>query len=616
MLYALGTTNEGIVMPGISPSAAHIAGALLLAAAAATASRADDALSIDADALHAAGCFGQAQCTLDGATITATGGPLAKKQDKGATGFGVNNGASGAEIDVGQNLRVDFDAGRSILAIKVLFLYNGPEFGDRAERVQVTVDGSAYTLSVSSDADDAGADWSGPGAVSKCGPTTAAGAGCFVITDPFPGAVSRLDFTAVAGGPPYSGPGSNDSDYSIGFIDAGAEVIVDLGNCTDPAGCPVAASGGQVAASLSLVDVTNPGGSTEATVIPVRIPDCRYIPQACLALLPPAGDTAANDDAARALLINLGVIKSLASGADRLKPAAQLLNATKLLPADVTARYDASGQPPGGLPPMHVGPRWRGQAGNGHWIDGLFFVTEAGVVFRDNFDGLIDVSALTGGELGCVTNPADLHAWDMITSVSERAKSVAGRFGDKLLNVGCVNPTKVKGDRLSLYSVNLEIAPDTWGPTVKSSTPKLTANNDAVFARLVQSLWADLGETKARYACRAADPAPAGSAAPIAPAQCELLATMWRQAKTKINACVNASFRPASATGTAACNAARDRVAAFEAALPASPAGPDPYNRLGELASRVDVFQHVWDERFLVSRVAGGFCREKGTCPP
>jgi hypothetical protein len=603
-------------MPRMSPSAAHIAGALLIAAAVATASRADDALSIDADALHAAGCFGQTQCTLEGATVKATGGPLAKKQDKGATGFGVNNGASGAEIDVGQSLRVDFDAGRSILAIKVLFLYNGPEFGDRAERVQVTVDGTAYALSVRSDADDAGADWTGPGTVSKCGATTSSGAGCFVITDPFPGAVSRLDFTAVTGGAPFGGPGSNDSDYSIGFIDAGAEVVVDLGNCADPAGCPVASSGGQVAASLSLVDVTNPGGSTEATVIQVRIPDCRYIPQACLAILPPAGDSAANDDSARALLINLGVIKSLAAGADRLKPAAQLLNATKLLPADVTSRYDSSGRPPGGLPPMYIGPRWRGQAGRDYWIDGLFFVTEAGVVFRDSFDGLIDVSALTGSELGCVANPADLHAWDMITSVSERAKSVAGRFGDKLLNVGCVNPTKVKSDRLSLYSVNLEIAPDTFGATIKSTTPKVTVNNDAVFARLVQSLWADLGETKARYACRAADPAPAGSAAPIGPAQCELLATKWRQAKTKINACVQASFKPASATGTAACSAARDRVAAFEAALPASPVGPDPYNRLGELTSRVEVFQHVWDERFLVSLVAGGFCREKGTCPP
>jgi hypothetical protein len=579
--------------------------------------RADDALSIDADTLNAAGCFGQSACSLDGAAITATGGPIAKKTDKGVTGFGVNNGASGAEIDLGQNLRVDFGATRSILAIKILFLYNGPEFGDRAERAQVSADGKAYTLSVRNDADDAAADWSGPGSVSKCGATTSSGAGCFIVTDPFPGAVSRLDFTAVAGGPPFGGPGSNQSDYSVGFIDAGAEVVVDLDNCADLAGCPIASTGGQVSASLNSVDVTNAGGSTDATVFRVRIPDCRYIPQTCVDLLPPADDFAANDDAARTLLIKLGVIKPLVStGTNRLKPAAELFNATKLLPPEVTANFDSSGAPPDGLPPMYVGPRWRGQAGNGYWIDGFFFVTEAGVVFRDTFEGLIDVADLTGHELGCFPDLGNLYAWDMITSVSERAKSIGGRYADKLLNVGCVNPHKVSGDRLSLYSINLEIAPDTWGPTIKSSTPKLTVNNDAVFARLVQSLWTDLGQTKARYACTTADPVPAGSAAPIPQALCDSLAAKWNQAKSKINACVNAAFKPASAAGTAACNQAKDQVAAFEAALPATPAGPDPYNRVGELHARVDVFQHVWDDRFLNSLKASGYCREKGACPP
>ncbi len=603
-------------MPMKSPGAALLAGAVLLAASAGFEARADGALTLDSDALNAGGCFGQTVCTIDGATITATGGPIAKKVDKGQTGFGVNNGASGAEIDVGQNLRVDFSEERSILAIKILFLYNGPEFSDRAEKVQVTADGVTYTLSVRNDADDAAADWSGPGSVSKCGATTSTGAGCFLVTDPFPGVVSRLDFTALHGGTPYSGPGSNDSDYSIGYIDSGADDVVDLGNCADPAGCPIASAGGNVSASLNSVDVTNPGGSTEATVIQLRIPDCRYIPRDCVALLPPASDSAATDDAARLILIKLGVIKPLTSGSARLKPAAELLNATKLLPTEVTSRFDSSGVPPNGLPPMYINPRWRGQSGNGYWIDALFFVTEAGVVFRDTFEGLIDVSELTGSELGCFTNLGDLYAWDMITSVSERAKSVPNRFADKLLNVGCINPTKVSGDRLSLYSVNLEIARDTWGPTITSSTPKYTANNDAVFARLVQQLWTDLGQTKARYACTTADPVPSGSAAPIPSAQCSTLATMWNKAKSKINSCVKLSFQPASTTRTTVCNAAKDLVAVFEAALPTSPVGPDPYNRVGELQSRVDVFQHVWDERFLNSLKPGGYCSERGTCPP
>jgi hypothetical protein len=372
-----------------------------------------------------------------------------------------------------------------------------------------------------------------------------------------------------------------------------------------------------VSASLNSLDITNPGGSTDATVIRVKIPDCRYIPQACLALLPPAGDSAANDDAARARLIALGVIKPLTSyGADKLKPAAQLLNATKLLPSEVTSHFDSSGKPPNGLPPMYIGPRWRGQAGNDYWIDGLFFVTEAGVVFRDTFEGLFDVSDLTGHELGCFTDIGNLRAWDMITSVSERAKSVGGSYADKLLNVGCINPTKVSGDRLSLYSINLEVAPDTYGPTIKSFFPKVTVNNDAVFARLVQSLWNDLGETKARYACAKGDPLPPNAAAPISKAACGILARQWLAAAVKIGLCVNSAFFPQSSHGNSVCASAKSAVAAFESALPASPAGPDPYNRLGELKARVDVFQHVWDERFINSLKPGGYCREKGTCPP
>jgi len=595
--------------------AAYFSGAVLLAASAAFEARANDGLSVDADTLQSAGCFGLSTCMLDDATLTTTGGALAKKSGNDEDAFGVAGGASGGEIDVGQNLRIDYDATRSILAIKIMFLYNGPEFGDRAETAQVTADGVAYTLSVRNDADDAAADWSGPGAVSKCGATTGAGAGCFVITDPFPGAVSRLDFTAIPGGPPFGGPGTNDSDYSIGFVDAGAEVVVDLQNCASATGCPIASEGGNVSTSLNSVNATNPGGSTDATIIRVRIPDCRYIPQVCLGLLPHSGGPASDDDAARALLIQMGVIKPLTGGANRLKPAAELLNVTRLLPPEVTSRFDSSGIPPDGLPVMTTGARWRGQAGNGYWIDGLFFVTEPGVVYRDTFEGLIDVSELTGHELGCFTDLGNLYAWDMITSVSERAKSVGSRYTDRLLNVGCINPTKVSGDRLSLYSVNLEIAPDTFGPTIKSKYPKYTPENDAVFARLVQALWKDLGETKAHYACRAADPGSDGIA-PITRSQCDSLAALWRRARSKIDACVNAAFKPASSAGAAACAAAKDRVAIFEAALPASPVGPDPYNRVGELHARVDVFQHVWDERFLNSLTAGGFCAEKGTCSP
>ncbi len=599
---------------------AVLAAAGVLGVCAAVDAGTEDGFSIDVGVLDANGCFGQAACALDGAAVSTTGGVLAKKAHNGAAGFGVSGGPSGGEIDIGETLRVDFDQSRSIIAIKFLFLFNGPEHGDRAEKARVTADGTAYTLSIRNDADDASADWSGPGKVTKCGASTSAGTGCFLVTDPFPGVVSSIAFTAVAGGQPYppsGGPGPNDSDYSIEFIDVVPQVVVNLEDCADASGCPVASVGGKVAASLSSVEAENPGGSTEAIVIPVRLPDCRYIPHACIDLLPPAGDSAANDDAARKLLIGLGVIKPLdLSKTYRLNPATQLLNVTPLLPAEVSALFDTSGKPPNGLPPLYVSSRWRGQSINDFWFDGLFFKTDAGVVFSETFEGLIDVSQLTGDELGCVANPNDLLAWDVITSVSELARSVGGRHADKAVNVGCENPTKVSGERLSLYTVNFEIVPDTYAPTVKSHKPTITVNNDAVFARLVQSLWNDIGETRARYACRQADPVPSGGAPPLSRHVCKKLATLWKTADARLEQCVKATFYPASANQTRICARARDYVDAFEAVLPESAAGPDVYNRLGELKARVDVFQHVWEERFVKSIKPGGFCREWGTCPP
>ena len=394
------------------------------------------------------------------------------------------------------------------------------------------------------------------------------------------------------------------------------------GSCTcltAPArrGCPVWSVDGTVAFSLNSVQVQNPGGSLDAFVVPVSLPDCRYIPQVCLDMLPPAGDSAASDDAARSILIGLGVIKPLdPNGPNRLNPAAQQLNVKPLLPAEVTSLFDTSGTPPNGLPNLYVGARWRAQSLNSYWFDGFFFRTDTGVVFSDVFEGLIDVSVLTGHELGCFPDTNNLLAWDVITTVSELAKSEVAGHVDAMINVGCINPTKVAGTRLSLYSVNLELAQNTWGPTILSKTPVLTVDNDAVFARLVQSLWKDLGNIRANFACKQADPVAAGGLPPLSAAACSQLATLWSAAMGKIDSCVVATFSPVSATGTKQCQRAQTAVADFEAALPAAAAGPDPYNRLGELKGRTNVFQHVWDERFLLSIKTAGFCRERGTCPP
>ncbi len=212
-------------------------------------------------------------------------------------------------------------------------------------------------------------------------------------------------------------------------------------------------------------------------MIPVQLPDCRYVPQACLDLLPPAGDTAANDDdrprapdrprrhqAARSVRRRQAEPGGAAAerhaapaGRGHLavrrerhaarRPAARSISA----PAGAASRSMTTGSTPSSSRP------------------------ESGVVFSDMFDGLIDVSVLTGSELGCVAVPGNLLAWDVITTVSELAKSVGGRYighaGQRRLPE---SRRRSRASRLSLFSINLEIVPDTYGPTIKSSKAKVT----------------------------------------------------------------------------------------------------------------------------------------------
>ena len=146
----------------------------------------------------------------------------------------------------------------------------------------------------------------------------------------------------------------------------------------------------------------------------------------------------------------------------------------------------------------------------------------------------------------------------MISTASELAKSVGGRYIDSIINVGCINPTKVAGTRLSLYSIDLEMAKDTYGPTITSKKPKLTLNNDAVFARLVESQWKDLGEIRANYACKQADPNPTGGQAPLSAAVCNTLAALWSDADKKINDCIVKTFKPITGLALGICELARD----------------------------------------------------------
>ena len=76
-------------------------------------------------------------------------------------------------------------------------------------------------------------------------------------------------------------------------------------------------------------------------------------------------------------------------------------------------------------------------------------------------------------------------------SISDFFRVVQNDYRDTIVNDGC-GGTRGQPPALSLFPINLQFAPDTYGPQSTSNTQSVTLNNDAVFARLVESLYDDL----------------------------------------------------------------------------------------------------------------------------
>lgn len=638
-------------------------------------------------------CNGLGVCSIGGTTLTATGGTFSTKwASTGAMGLGVNGGGPTAgEVDVNERVDVVFPVvpgARKVSAIEILFLFNGPEYGDPAEKLRITVDGTtSYTLAMRSSADDDTADWSGPGSVSKCGRAVNAGTGCFLITNPFPAAVSSLRFDADD-----VTSASNDSDFSIGRIETvyygvrsswttgktflsnrdfnkvlalrtatptapfpltvaastkapaflpmvlstGATspdgitvapgVTVDLTeDCPTPidgsgnGGCVLATNAnGAPAAKFGGVQLAANSTASGVTVYKITgLLDCRFLLQDCYALLNPDEEDPVTDAAARLDLIDAGWIVPVTSDLIlRLAPAAQLLNVTPQFPEDVTSNFDNSGVPPAGLGPIYISRYYNAPAERGRKFDALFLRKEEGVFFTGTFNGEVDVLGLTGFELGC-DPPVPANApiseglkWDNVTTASETYPSVNGLYIDTLINVGCRNPTKVSGGKTSLFSVSLAPAHDTFGPTIKSSTPSVTVDNDGVFARLTQGLHMELYDVLNRYTCETTNSPPTRTK-PLTKAVCDNLNKLWAASKQKLDKCVTAAFQPKASASNENCKSFRVQFDSYRQALPSTPSGPDLANRLGEQFWRWDVIKHAFETRFLPSIPPNGYCRER-----
>lgn len=380
---------------------------------------------------------------------------------------------------------------------------------------------------------------------------------------------------------------------------------IDLNDCTGLCTL-IAGDDGAAAATLANVTLLNPDGPSGLTLFQIKnIPDCRYVPAACVALLGTADLS--------------GVVISL-DPSDPANPAAQQLNITPLLPTEITDLFEDilfDGVP--GLPDLIMSRFTRGQKANGFTFEAFFGRTEEGVVFRSTFDGEFDVFALANAELGCQsTFPAetpveDILLWDTVTTVSERYKGTNDQRVDTLINVDCGSSKTLSG-RWSLKPYNTEITPCTWtdDPLVWDSDGSCPLGgpetiDDAVFAKLLLSLYDDFGEALDQLACNNVDVAgPADP--PLSPSVCSTAQSQWANGLQKLERCWDATQQPKESSGNQNCQSFVSQFGGLRSTiLAATPFGPDPANRVGELVARIAVLDHVYEDRFVPSIPADGF---------
>lgn len=383
-----------------------------------------------------------------------------------------------------------------------------------------------------------------------------------------------------------------------------AGISIDLEDCAGS--CPlVLGADGTPAASLSNVRLASQ--QSGLTLFQIRnVPDCRYVPQICEEQL---GSTD---------LIKDGVIVNLAGNANG-DPEGQLLNLTPLLPLGIRELFEGGGGAQAALPPMYMSRLYRGQKDNGFVLDAFFGVTAEDVAFEGVFNGEFDVAALTGSELGCElglpagTPVQDVLRWDTVTTVSERYVGIGGRHVDTLINTDC-GSSRTLQKRWSIVAYNTEVVPctfngdphDVWASDGSCPAGGIEEPDDAVFAKLLLSLYDELGATLDQLACADVD---GGGSAPLSPSSCATLDGSWANGKDKLNKCWNATRQPKQSAGDQTCQAFLSQLTGFSNTLAGVPAhGSDPANRKGELRARVEVLFHLYHERFVPSLSSDGFC--------
>jgi hypothetical protein len=348
------------------------------------------------------------------------------------------------------------------------------------------------------------------------------------------------------------------------------------------------------AASLKGVKIDNgtPSGLTVFQIL--HIPECRFIryvdqPAQCKnnAVLKPNGQA-------------ISYPADFGPDGFPLNPETLFLDVAKLMPSDLTEIIT--------LPRMLISPRYRALSDT---FDALFGVTEEGTRFRETFLANFDLGDLIPGrKLGCggdtTIDQTNGPLWDVLLTISERYTTFGGLPGggrqhtEMLVNKDeCDdNDPPGAGTRWSLYPYGLKLAAER---VPNRTNPQVTDVRypDSIFARLVLSLFSDLGATIDDYLCFDRD---GGTGAPLS--SCTTVHDAWANTFDKLTKCVESSTEPLNSTEIRTCNAFETQYAPFATmvnGLVPAPGATDPANRIGETKARLEVFRYVYDKQFKPS---------------
>jgi hypothetical protein len=409
----------------------------------------------------------------------------------------------------------------------------------------------------------------------------------------------------------------------------------DLRDCETDGSCTFI-TGAEGASAATLQDIVVASAESGVTVFQAKnVPFCPYKPLTCLELLDPwePGPQPTREDALDQL-VGLDVLYRVAGSlSSDYRPEVFIFNATPVLPKEILDRFDDSGMPPDGLPPLWMLPDFRAQIKNDFVFEALFFVTEART--DDVLTLTLEVAQLQGyPELGCesvgdlppgfVADAAGLDRllmWDVATRVSERDPTIDGlqsapddNYQGTIANADC-DSTRVRGGGLSMFPYNLEASGcpgtldingnlvfDTAGGVTcvldDSGDPTSEIPDDAVFAKAYVRYYDELRAHLQQLVCPI-----------LTPNDCASLDNNWLNGKDKLVKALDATIDPKTSAGAQNFGAVQAQLNNYQAQLAQAEgsAGPDPVNRLGEHAARVESLQHILNDKLAPSVPEDGF---------